>query len=276
MQGLGSSATVEPDGGAVKIFVSYRRDDSKDAVMPLCERLGDAFGEPNVFRDEDSVSPGSGFMGAVIGGIYTADAILVAVGPRWLTVTDSRGRRRIDDRDDAVRMEVGGALASRRPTIPLLVHGASMPGRRELPRDIRNFASLSAFSLPDGPSYHDAVDVLISHLGGPQRDRTVPVAGRRPRRNVAWTSFEGRWQTQDGMMHEIVQQGNDLELNSAGPMGFTIQGYGQLSGGRAVIDCVDSGGGRGRLVVALTPDGAYLQGQWTGTTGSFPIELMRR
>ena len=260
----------------MKIFVSYRRDDSRDAVIPLCAQLGDAFGEHNVFRDEDSVPPGSGFMGGVIGGIYTADAILVAVGPTWLTVTDSRGRRRIDDRDDAVRTEVAGALASRRPTIPLLVHGASMPGRRELPRDIRNFASLSAFSLPDGPGFHDAVDVLISQLGGPQRDHTTPTIGRRPRRNVAWTSFEGRWQTQDGMMHEIVQSGTDLELNSAGPMGFTIHGDGQSSGGRAVIDCVDSGGGRGQLVVALTPDGAYLQGHWSGTNGSFPIQLMRR
>ncbi len=260
----------------MKIFVSYRRDDSRDAVVPLCERLGDAFGEHNVFRDEDSVAPGGGFMGGVIGGIYTADLILVAVGPSWLTVTDSRGRRRIDDKNDAVRMEVGGALASRRPTIPLLVHGASMPGRRELPRDIRNFASLSALTIPDGPGFHGAVDTLISHLGGPQHDPTVPATGRRPRRNVAWTSFEGRWQTQDGMFHEILQQGDDLELNSAGPAGFTIRGVGQVSGGNAVIDCVDSSGGRGRLVAALTADGAYLQGQWSGTNGNFPIQLMRR
>ncbi|MDJ0770724.1 MAG: toll/interleukin-1 receptor domain-containing protein [Ilumatobacter sp.] len=260
----------------MKIFVSYRRDDSRDVVVPLCDRLGDAFGDHNVFRDEDTLAPGSGFMGGVIGGIYTADLILVAVGPRWLTVTDSRGRRRIDDKDDAVRMEVGGALASRRPTIPLLVHGAAMPSRRELPRDIRNFASLSALSIPDGPAFHDAVDGLIAHLGGPRRDPTVPTVGRRPRRNVAWTSFEGRWQTPDGMFHEIVQQGDDLELNSAGPAGFTIRGVGQVSGNRAMIDCIDSGGGRGRLVAALTPDGAYLQGQWSGTNGTFPIQLMRR
>jgi hypothetical protein len=56
------------------------------------------------------------------------------IGPEWATVTDARRRRRLDDPDDFVALEVGTALP--RPevkVIPVLVDGARMPMQKELP-----------------------------------------------------------------------------------------------------------------------------------------------
>jgi hypothetical protein len=263
----------------VKLFVSYRRSDSRDVVIPLCERLEAAFGADAVFRDEEAIGLGGGFIGSVGGAIHTADAILVVIGPDWLTAADSRGRRRIDDKDDVVRMEVGLALASGKVIIPLLAKGAAMPSARELPRAIRNLAGLAAFTLDDGPYLARSVDELVARLGGPSPDAARPGSGsggpRRPRRNVAWTSFEGRWQMRDGSVNEILQSGQDVELSGEAG-GVRIRGEGRIIGSRAVIDCRNSLGLAGRLDVELTEGGAYLTGVWSDRSGRWPVQLMRR
>jgi len=109
----------------VKIFVSYRRDDTQQVVSRLCGRLDEAFGARNVFYDERSIGTGTDFLGAVGGAIYTSDAILVVIGRNWTTCCDVSGQRRLNDPDDPVGWEVGLALASGRLLIPLLVDGAS-------------------------------------------------------------------------------------------------------------------------------------------------------
>jgi TIR domain len=69
---------------------------------------------------------------------------LVLIGDNWLAslpkAKGSRGKqapRRIDDEDDWVRREVAAALERDDVTVvPVLVEGASMPDRSELPEDL--------------------------------------------------------------------------------------------------------------------------------------------
>ena len=125
----------------MKIFVSYRRDDTQQVVSRLCGRLDEAFGARNVFYDERSIGTGTDFLGAVGGAIYTSDAILVVIGRNWTTCCDVSGQRRLNDPDDPVGWEVGLALASGRLLIPLLVDGASMPVKGDLPDRFRDLTT---------------------------------------------------------------------------------------------------------------------------------------
>jgi hypothetical protein len=61
--------------------------------------------------------------------VAVCQVLLAVIGPTWLTVTDERGRRRLDDPDDIVRLEIEAALAREVRVIPILVEGAVMPGR---------------------------------------------------------------------------------------------------------------------------------------------------
>jgi hypothetical protein len=59
--------------------------------------------------------------------------VLALIGDEWLTVVDRAGRRRIDDPNDFVRIEIEAALARGVRVIPILVDGARMPQPAELP-----------------------------------------------------------------------------------------------------------------------------------------------
>ncbi len=45
----------------MKIFISYRRADSRDVVGRICDHLAREHGEQSVFVDVDSISPGDDF-----------------------------------------------------------------------------------------------------------------------------------------------------------------------------------------------------------------------
>ena len=262
----------------MKIFVSYRRDDTQHVVSRLCDRLEQAFGPRSVFYDERSVSTGGDFIGAVGGAIYTSDAILVVIGRNWATSSDASGRRRLNDPDDPVGLEVGLALASRRLLIPLLVDDTRMPAKGDLPGKFRDLTSRSGLRLPSGSGFDAAVDDLIQRLGGPTHHRAAqPTGTRQPRGTAAWTTFEGYWQTRDGGMTEITQDGDSIEFNGRDGSGqIAYQGRGRAQGNQAVLEFANSMGLRGRVVLQLVQNGAYINGQLQTPMGVMAFDMMRR
>jgi len=130
--------------GETSVFVSYRRADTKHAAGRLGERLHERF---HLFMDIDSIRPGADFTAAVRNAVDRADVVLALIGTQWLAAADETGDRRIDDPGDWVALEVGTALQRGTPVIPILVDGARMPERAELPPSLADLASRQAISL---------------------------------------------------------------------------------------------------------------------------------
>ena len=129
------------------IFVSYRRDDSSGYATLLYDQLASRYGERNVFMDVDSLEPGKDYGASIHDRVDTCDVMIALIGPRWLTVADTAGGRRLDDPEDWVRAEVSSALARDVRVIPVLVDGAAMPGARELPEPMAGLARREALAL---------------------------------------------------------------------------------------------------------------------------------
>ena len=146
----------------VRVFLSYRRDDSAGFAGRLTDALEAAFGADSVFRDVDDIGPGEDFLAAIEAQLRQVDAVLVMIGPRWLA-TGADGRRRLDAAGDVVRREIEAALASGKPVIPVLVGGAAMPAGDALPASIAALARRNAVSLPDS-GWRDAVQRLANSL----------------------------------------------------------------------------------------------------------------
>ena len=86
-----------------RLFINYRRDDSRADSGRLYDRLAACF-PGKVFRDVASIAPGVEWHDAIARVLSQSDACLVIIGKNWLKVTDDAGNRRLDDPRDTVRV----------------------------------------------------------------------------------------------------------------------------------------------------------------------------
>ena len=92
----------------MRIFLSYRRDDSSAWAGRLRDALADEFGKDNIFQDVVAVQPGQDFTDAVDAALSRSDAALAVIGPRWLTAAGVDGEPRLADESRLRPFRAGG------------------------------------------------------------------------------------------------------------------------------------------------------------------------
>ena len=156
------------------IFVSYRRDDSRDVAGRLVDRLRRDYSEEQLFLDIDGIPAGTEFDAVLDERLRVCDVLLALIGPQWVNARDASGRRRLHDPDDYVRREIAAALQRDDVrVIPLLVSGAEMPRAEELPDDLKPLVSRQNFQLRY-ERFNADVNDLIAQLA-----KVVSPAGKR-------------------------------------------------------------------------------------------------
>jgi hypothetical protein len=160
------------------IYISYRREDAERQAGRLFDDLSAVFGD-NVFMDVAGVENHIGYFRVV----------LVVIGRRWLSATDSQGKRRLDDPADPVRRAAAAALAHHIAVIPVLVDGAALPSASNLPDALLQLASCNGAELT-AAQWNPDVRLLIRNLvpyltmtlvrNGVVSDRTRTAAASRP------------------------------------------------------------------------------------------------
>jgi hypothetical protein len=75
--------------------------------------------------------------------------LLALIGQEWLSTVDAAGRRRLEDPNDLVRLEIEAALRHNALVVPVLIDGTTMPRPHELPGELAQLAGRNARSLDD-------------------------------------------------------------------------------------------------------------------------------
>ncbi len=127
------------DDCRVRVFISYRRQDTKHAAGRLRDVLAEEFGPDCVFVDVTAIAPGVNYVAAIDQAVSSCDVMLVMIGEAWLRAADN-DHRRIDDPQDRLRLEVEAGLRHSTRVIPVLVDSAEMPTRIELPTSLAQLA----------------------------------------------------------------------------------------------------------------------------------------
>lgn len=157
-----------------RIFISYRRDDTAPYAGRLFADLADHVQRGDLIMDIDSIAPGEHFGQFIRDEVGSCDVLLALIGKRWLTIRDSRRRRRLDDPEDFVRIEIGTALARDIRVVPVLLGGARVPNPARLPPDLQALSQRQAVEITDERWNYD-VGRLIEAL-----DATVNPVPRPP------------------------------------------------------------------------------------------------
>ena len=138
-----------PVARQLRIFLNYRRDETSGHAGRLFDVLTARFGDDHVFMDIDRIEPGLDFADVISEAVASCDVFIALIGSRWLTSADAKGRPRLENPEDFVRLELEAALELDVRVIPALVQNAEMPSSDELPETLRPFARRHAVELSD-------------------------------------------------------------------------------------------------------------------------------
>jgi hypothetical protein len=157
------------------IAISYRRSDSSAIAGRIFDRLALRYGKQAVFMDIEAIPFGIDFRTHIRSVLGEADILLVVIGAHWAGANASAGPARIRDDADPVRNEIEAALERNLPLIPVLVDGAKMPGKADLPASLERLAFLNAPEVKTGADFNAHMDRLMAAI-----DRILPASSAYP------------------------------------------------------------------------------------------------
>jgi hypothetical protein len=213
------------------IFISYRRDDAAGHAGRLSDALEARFGRDHVFRDVDDIRPGQDFVQTLEKALARCEALIVVIGREWLSIADTDGRRRLDDPQDYVRLEIATALKRGIAVLPVLLEDADMPSAADLPADIAPLARRQAARLTE-TAWSADVRRLLEAVESACVTRDPP-ARRSRRRSLlmlgvaagvavaagvgirirgSHPDIAGQWQLPDGSVWHVRQDGDTARI----------------------------------------------------------------
>jgi hypothetical protein len=132
----------------------------------------------------DSIALGRDFRAVLQEILVSCDLMLVLIGKHWSDIKDERGRARLEDPRDFVRLEIETALKRDITVTPVLVQGAHMPTPQQLPSEISNLAYRNGFELSHN-RWESDVREMVRRLAIDVPDRTLN--RRNARMSSIWT-----------------------------------------------------------------------------------------
>lgn len=148
-----------------RIFISYRHADTPATAGRVNDRLKARFGFGSVFMDVYSIALGRDFVRVITTAVGSCDVVLAVIGAGWLDASDERGRRRLDDPEDFVVLEIAAGLERDIPVVPVLVDGVGLPREDDLPARLAPLARRQALRL-DHETFDTDLTRLITALEG--------------------------------------------------------------------------------------------------------------
>lgn len=147
-----------------RIFLSFRKADSRWMRDRVRHALVDRFGAGEVFKSGGSIPPGADFATILRRQATECKLMLVLIGPAWLDVRGDDGTRLIDRDHDWVRVEIATALRAGNRVVPVLLGDATMlPDAAALPDEIAVLARVQFLRVPETDLAHE-LDRLCTAL----------------------------------------------------------------------------------------------------------------
>lgn len=163
-----------------RLFLSYRRSDTGAYADRLAARLA-AFQFDAIFLDREDIALGANYADRIRDELSQCDALLLLIGPGWLTAQGADGGPRLANPADWVRREAALALARRLPVIPVFFDSPPQLTPAALPAELAPLATAEGYDINGNYFDRDADDLgrrLETLLVRDRAVATTPVDAR--------------------------------------------------------------------------------------------------
>jgi hypothetical protein len=130
----------------------------------MYDKLVGRYGAVSVIRDIDSLTIGRPFPEALDDAVATSAIILVIIGKQWVTLCNDDGTQRLADSNDFVRREVIRAIESHKSVVPVLVAGAEMPAKKDIPEPLHPLLDQHGSFVRSDPDFHHDMERLMRQI----------------------------------------------------------------------------------------------------------------
>jgi TIR domain len=134
----------------LKIFVSYRRQDTGAAAVGIGQYLENEFGRKNVYIDVD-MQAGAKYPAVIEKHLAECRVLLVLIGPDWV---------KLQKPNDWVQREIAYALKREITVIPVLINGVQLPDQELLPDDIKGLLDHQAATVSVAGFRHEMAGLV--------------------------------------------------------------------------------------------------------------------
>jgi hypothetical protein len=156
---LASIRSTTFGGRSLNVFISYRREDTRDLAARIADHLERAEPRVRIFRDVASIQPGSNWQGEIFNALKKSHVVLSIIGPRW-SGEHYMGRQKLFDDEDWVRYEIECSMRMQKTIIPVVVQGCPFPPR-ELPHSLRRLEDIQAYVFDPDKGFEHSISRLI-------------------------------------------------------------------------------------------------------------------
>ncbi len=148
---------------SLTLFVNYRRADDKVFVELLRTHFMFRYRQDNVFMDFDTIPPFADFAEFIKDRVRASDVLVMMIGKNWLKLLKDK---EANGEPDYVRMELEEALKHNIPIAPILIQGAQLPDKADVPESLQPIWSLNIPSIGEG---RDLLNNIGYIMGGFER-----------------------------------------------------------------------------------------------------------
>jgi hypothetical protein len=158
-----SAPRPDPQPLGSKVFISYRRSDTRHVAGRVSDRLIAEFLAHTVFFVFDMIPVGVNFKQHISSAVHESAVMLVLIGEKWVNQR-WKWRGIWQGKEDYVQSEIELAFDSGLPIFPILVDGVSMPSKDELPQSIADIVFLNAATIRSGKDFRKDMDYVLNKI----------------------------------------------------------------------------------------------------------------
>ncbi len=142
------------------IFISYRREDSAGDTSRLVSSLKQFISSERIFIDTETIPYGEDFTKVIRNSVKQCEVQLVIIGKKWMQPLLD-GTITLMSETNWIRIEIATALKQGKLVIPVLIDGAKMPDKSDLPAVLSTFYNKQAKDVYYRTWDNDVKDLAI-------------------------------------------------------------------------------------------------------------------